>query len=225
MVVSVRRKPARSRPRSHLVTPPVTSTSVAVCPSTVSARSSPVAVSTVVFSCAPFGSLARIRAVATSSSSVVSSPVAVLAVASSSSSVGTSRSVVVSRPASSESLACPVSVVPVSPSPVVVPPVKFGGVSSGPAGSGSTVVSSAPSVPVAVPPVWPRSVPRLVRPRAPLTVGSSTVLPFGRPVCFPFVPVVCFVLAVVPVLLSSPFRFGVVVFAHLALKFWLARLF
>ena len=83
-------------------------------------------------------------------------------------------------------MACPVSVSPVRPSPAVVPPVKFGSFSSGPAGSGSTV-------------------PRLVSPRVPLTVGSSSVLPFGRPVCFPFIPVVCFVLAFVPVLLSSSF--------------------
>ena len=172
---SVRRKPARSRPRSRVVAPPVTSSPVAVCSSTVSACS-------VVSSSAPFGCLAR--------SSTVSSPVAVPTVVSSSSVVGPAgsvpslvvsrpasfgSSVVGSRPASSGSLACPVSVSPVRPSPVVVPPVH------------STRVSR---VPVATTPVWPRSVPRTQ-----LVVG------------FPFVPVVCFVLAVVPVLLSSPFGF------------------
>ena len=155
---SVRRKPARSRPRSRAVAPPVTSSPVAVCSSAVS-------------SSAPFGCLAR--------SSVVSSPVAVPTVVSSSSIVGpagsvpssvvsrpassgssvvgsrpassgsvarpVSSSVVGSRPASSGSLACPVSVSPVRPSPVVVPPVH------------STRVSR---VPVATTPVWPRSVPR-----------------------------------------------------------------
>ena len=181
---TVRRKPARSRPRSRLVAPPVSSSPVAVCLPSVSARSSPVAVSSV-SSCAPFGSLAR--ASTASSSSVVSSPV----VASSSSSVSTSSSVVVSRPAPSGSVACPVPVPQVRPSPVVVPPI-----SSGPAGSGSTVTPPVRSVPV--PPVWPRSVPR-----TPLTVGPS-VFPRGRPVCSPFVPVVCFVLAFVPVLLFSP---------------------
>ena len=198
---SVRRKPAHSvappvTSSSCPVAPPVTSKSVAACSRPVappvSARSSPVS------SPAPFGS--RAPTVAVSPGSVAartfSSPVPVV---SSSSSVGASVSVVVSRPALSGSLAssvsvsparscpvgslaCPVSVSPVRPSPVVVPSVKFGSFSSGPAGSGSTV-------------------PHLVRPRVPLSVGSS----FGRPVCFPFIPVVCFVLAVVPVLLCSPF--------------------
>ena len=215
---SVRCKPARSRPvappvtsSSRLVAPPVTSKSVTarsrlVAPP-VSARSSPVS------SCAPFGSRTHTCTVAASSgpvaarpvavSSVVSSPIAVPAVVSSPSSVGASSSVVVSRPVLSGSLACPVSVSParfspvgslacpvtvspVCPSPVVVPPSRFGSFSSGPAGSGSTV-------------------PRLVSPLVPLAVGSSPVLPFGRPVCSPVIPVVCFVLAVVPVLLFSPF--------------------
>lgn len=161
---SVHRKPARSRPRSRAVAPPVTTSPVAVCSSTVSACS-------VVSSSAPFGCLARSSAVAPSNlavSSVVSSPVAVPAVVSSSSFVGApssvpssvvvsrpassgsiarpvSSSVVGSGPASSGSLACPVSVSPVRPSPVVVPPVD------------STRVSR---VPVATTPVWPRSVPR-----------------------------------------------------------------
>ena len=178
---SVRRKPARSRPRSRAVAPPVTSSPVAVCSSAVS-------------SSAPFGCLAR--------SSVVSSPVAVPTVVSSSSIVGPAgsvpslvvsrpasfgSSVVGSRPASSGSLACPVSVSPVRPSPVVVPSVHSRRVSR---------------VPVATTPVWPRSVPR-----AQLVVPGSSVLSLGRSVGFPFVPVVCFVLAVVPVLLSSPFGF------------------
>ena len=61
---SVRCKPARSRSRP--VAPPVTSSSVAICLSTVSARPSSVAASSVVSRPAPFGSLAR---------SVSSSPV------------------------------------------------------------------------------------------------------------------------------------------------------
>lgn len=201
---SVRRKPARSRPRS--VALPVTTSPVAVCSSTVSACS-------VVSNFAPFGCLACSSAVAPSNlavSLVVSSPVAVPAVVSSSSFVGApssvpssvvvsrpassgsiarpvSSSVVGSRPVSSGSLACPVSVSPVRPSPVVVPPVHSSRVSR---------------VPVATTPFWPRSVPR-----AQLVVPGSSVLPFGRSVGFPFVPVVCFVLAVVPVLLSLPFGF------------------
>ena len=92
----------------------------------------------------------------------------------------------VSRPVPFGSLARPVSVSPVRPSPVVVPSVKFGRVSSGPAGSGSAV-------------------PRFVQPRVPLSVGSSFGLPFGRPVGLSFIPVVCFVLAFVAVLIPSPF--------------------
>ena len=181
---SVRRKPARSRP----VAPPVTSSSRPVA-SPVTSKSvvaSSRLVAPPVSSCAPFGSRARTCTVAASSvaarpvaASSVSSPISVPAVVSSPSSVGMSSSVVVSSARSSPvgSLACPVTVSPVRPSPVVVPSVKFG-----PAGPGSTV-------------------PRFVSPRVPLAVGS---LP-GRPFCSPFIPVVCFVLAVVPVLLFSPF--------------------
>lgn len=211
---SVRSKPARSRPRASCadpVVPPVVSSAaiVSVCSSPVAvrsssassgscARSSPVAVSAavpsldpvvtpVVSSSAPFGSRARSSPVAVSSAVPISVAV---------SSVSCSLSApVVSRPVSFGSLARSVSVSPVRPSPVVVPSTK-----SGPAGPGSTVVSSVRSVPVSTvrsaPSVWPRSVPRLVRPYA----------QFGRPASFLFVPVVCLVLAV-PVLLSSPFGF------------------
>ena len=180
---NVRRSRPRSRPRSRAVAPPVSSSPVAVCPSTVPACSSSAAVS----SSAPFGS--RVRSSVAASSSTVSSPVAVPTVVSRSSFVSAPSSVVVSRPVSSGSLACPVSVSPVRPSPVVVPPVKPGR----PAGSGSTIASSVSSVPVATTPVWRRSVPR----------AQSFVS--SRAVGFPFVPVVCLVLVVVPVLLSSPF--------------------
>ena len=184
---NVRRSRPRSRPRSRAVAPPVSSSPVAVCLSTVPACSSSAAV---VPSSAPFGSRVR-SSVAASSSPVVSSPVAVPTVVSRSSFVSAPSSVVVSRPVSSGSLACPVSVSPVRPSPVVVPPVKPGR----PAGSGSTIASSVSSVPVATTPVWRRSGPRVQ-----LFVPS-------RSVGFPFVPVVCLVLVVVPVLLSSPFGF------------------
>ena len=145
--------------------------------------SSPVAVSTVVSSSAPSGSRARVSTVAALSSSVTARPVVVPS--SVAASAVSSSCSVVRRPISSGSLARPVSVSPVHPSPVVALPVKFGGVSSGPAGPGSTV-------------------PRFVRPRAPLSFGLSCGLPCGRPVGFPFIPVVCFVLAV-PVLLLFPF--------------------
>ena len=192
---SVRRKPARScsRPAAS----PVTSSPVAVRSSTVSALPRPVAASTVVSRPAPFGSRTRSSPVP----AVVSSPARSFSsspVVSSPSSVSTPSSAIVSCPASSGSLACPVPVSPVYPSPVVVPSSKARGVSSGPAGSGSTVSSSTRPVPVC-------SVPRFVRPRAPLSVGPSVVSPFACSVSSPFVPVVCFVLVVVPVLLLSPF--------------------
>ena len=205
---SVRCKPSCSCSRP--VAPPVMSSSVAVCSSTVSARPSSVAASTVVSRPAPFGSLARsvssspVLAVVSSCSSVSTSSfarsVSSSPVVSRSSSVTTPSSVVVSHPTTSGSLACSVPVSPVCPSPVVVASSKVSGVSSGPAGSGSTVSSSMRPVPV-----WPRCVPRFVRPRALLTVGPSTVPPFARPVFSAFVPVVCLVLVVVPVVLLSPF--------------------
>ena len=199
---SVRRKPARSRPRSRAA---VSSIPVAVAVSTVvsssrarpsaaapsssvavstgsrarpsaAAPSSSVAVSTVMSSSAPFGSRARPSAAALSNSVAVSSPVV-----SSSSFVSAPSSVAVSHPASSGSLACSVAVSPVRPSPSVVPPVKFGS------------VPSVSSVPVASSPVWPRFVPR-----------AQSFVP-GRSLGSSFVPVVCFVLAFVPVLLFSPF--------------------
>ena len=155
--------------RSSTVSSPVTSSSVPVVSSSAPfgslAHSSSVAV---VSSSAPFGSLARSSTVVAPTSSVAARPVAV------------------SRPVSFGSLAHPVSVSPVHPSPLVVPSVKFCRVSSGPAGSGSTV-------------------PRLVQPHVPFSVGSSFGLPFGHRVGLSFVPVVCFVLAFVPVLIPSPF--------------------
>ena len=155
--------------RSSTVSSPVTSSSVPVVSSSAPfgsiAHPSSVAV---VSSSAPFGSLARSSTVVAPTSSVAARPVAV------------------SRPVPFGSLARPVSVSPVRPSPVVVPSVKFGRVSSGPAGSGSTV-------------------PRLVQPHVPFSVGSSFGLPFGHRVGLSFVPVVCFVLAFVPVLIPSPF--------------------
>ena len=155
--------------RSSTVSSPVTSSSVPVVSSSAPfgsiAHPSSVAV---VSSSAPFGSLARSSTVVAPTSSVAARPVAV------------------SRPVSFGSLAHPVSVSPVHPSPLVVPSVKFGRVSSGPAGSGSTV-------------------PRLVQPHVPFSVGSSFGLPFGHRVGLSFVPVVCFVLAFVPVLIPSPF--------------------
>lgn len=201
---SVRRKPARSRPRSRAVAPPVTTSPVAVCSSTVSACS-------VVSSSAPFGCLARSSAVAPSNlavSSVVSSPVAVRAVVSSSSFVGAPSSVpssvVVSRPASSGSIARPVS------SSVV---------GSRPASSGSLACfcfacssqscgcSSSPFQSCVACTCGYHACLASFCASCQLVVPGSSVLPFGRSVGFPFVPVVCFVLAVVPVFLSSPFGF------------------
>ena len=247
---SVRRKPARSRPRcsvvppvtSSSVAPPVTSSSVAlpvtsspVAVSTVvssfssfgsrtravaatssSVCSSPVAVSTAVSSFAPFGSRARVSTVAASSSSVAShpvavssvvpSPVAVPAVVSSSSFVGVSSSVVVSRPFPSGSLACPVSVSPVCPSPCVVPPAKFGGVSLGPASSGSTV-------------------PRLSETACSVVCWLVYCFAFWSSCWLPVCSCGLFCLGHYSCFVVFAFWFRLVVFASLALKFWLARFF
>ena len=173
--------------RSSTVSSPVTSSSVPVVSSSAPfgslARSSSVAV---VSSSAPFGSIAHPSSVAVVSSSAPFGSLARSSTVVAPTSSVAARPVAVSRPVSFGSLAHPVSVSPVHPSPLVVPSVKFGRVSSGPAGSGSTV-------------------PRLVQPHVPFSVGSSFGLPFGHRVGLSFVPVVCFVLAFVPVLIPSPF--------------------